>query len=205
MKTKLILIAILALAGSAKAVIFENSQVGRIDLSGTFTLNHLYNFNNPRLQPFGWFSPMEVQNAPGIFAPYVSPGDILGMPTNALEPLDMATWTIGGYTFDTTNDVFITGADFVGRDVLGLVDLSGNGFDPSIYPNGGAYTFWQFNAPPYDIDNFPEDITRPIDLQIIVFYRKIVPDTGTSMVLFAIGIIILLVVRVKSQSRGVTS
>jgi hypothetical protein len=69
-------------------------------------------------------------------------------------------WSIGGFTIDTQH-VLITGADFVGRNCLGITNLSGNGFDPSVY-GLGAFSYWNFTAPPYDISHFDTDITGPI-------------------------------------------
>jgi hypothetical protein len=90
-----------------------------------------------------------------------------------LEPLESSPmiWSIGGFTIDTQK-VLITGADFAGRSCNGLTDLSGNGFDPNDYPPFGAFSFWDFIAPPYDISNFHEDITGPITLKIAVGYDR---------------------------------
>src|SRR5690349_8025198 len=36
--------------------------VGRVTFTGDFTFNHLYDFNNPGAQPFGWFQIETVSN-----------------------------------------------------------------------------------------------------------------------------------------------
>jgi hypothetical protein len=106
-------------------------------------------------------------------------------------------WSIGGFTIDT-QQVSITGADFVGRNCLAITTLSGHGFDPNDYPPFGAGSDWGFKAPPYDITNFPEDITGPISLRIGVgFDDGKVPDTGTTFLLFGIALATLIVSRRK--------
>jgi hypothetical protein len=177
-------------AARAQAHIIE---LGRIDLTGDFTLNHNYDFNHPAAFPFGTFGTQAVENATGIFSPYVSAGDILAMNTQfmfgPISPVSWVVsqpmmWTIGGFTIDT-QFILITGADFVGRNGLGLTDLSGNGFDPSAY-GLGAFSNWNFTAPPYDIRNFDTDITGPIKLQIIVRYD--VAEGGNTLVFLALSL-----------------
>ena len=92
---------------------------------------------------------------------------VLSPPFTALaesKPLaGLMIWSIGGYTLDTTwTD--ITGADFAGRNVSGLFDLSGHRFDHG-HPRG-TFGFWNFIAPPYDISNFTQPVTGPITLTI---------------------------------------
>ena len=190
------------LSGAAQANFIE---LGYVTLTGNFTLNHKYNFNQPTAFPFGTFGTLTVQNATGIFAPHVSGGDILGMNTpfmfGAITPLDTMIWSIGGYTVNT-QDIGITGADS-GRTGSGIADLSGNGFDPSVY-GLGAVTAWSFIAPPYDISNFHMDITGPITLGIGVAYDNgHVPETGATLDLFCVSLLGLLCARrfVLSESR----
>lgn len=148
--------------------------LGEIELSGNFTLNPAYNFNQPTAQPFGSFTDLTVTQASGIFTPLMHRGDALVMNTpNVLSPPFTASieskplagqmvWSIGGYTMDTTWNV-ITGADFVGRNVFGFFDISGHQFDHARQALG-ANGFWDFTAPPYDISNFTSPVTGPINL-----------------------------------------
>jgi len=185
----------LLLSGAAQANFIE---LGRIALTGNFTLNHNYNFNQPTAVPFGTFGTLTVENATGIFALYVNAGHILGVNTpdvfGIITPVHTMVWSIGGFTLDT-QDVAITGADFAGRNVSGLADLSGNGFDPSAF-GLGAITIWSFIAPPYDITNFPMDITGPITLEIGVSYDNgHVPDTSATLTLACVSLFGLLCAR----------
>jgi hypothetical protein len=172
--------AILTLVLSPLALIPARAEantitLGEIELSGSFTLNPAYNFNQPTAQPFGSFTDLTVIQASGIFTPLMHRGDALLMNTpNVLSPPFTApleskplagqmVWSIGGYTIDTTWDV-ITGPDS-GRNVLGLFDLSGHHVDHRLQALG-AHGFWDFTAPPYDISNFPDPVTGPINLTI---------------------------------------
>lgn len=156
--------------------------LGEIELSGSFTLNPAYNFNQPTAQPFGSFTDLTVIQASGIFTPLMRSGDALVMnipfvlspPFAALaesKPLaGQMVWSIGGYTIDTTW-TNITGADFVGRNVFGLFDLSGHHFDHALTALG-AYGYWDFTAPPYDISNFTHPVTGPITLTITEAFQN---------------------------------
>jgi hypothetical protein len=195
----LVLSVAMLLSGVAQATIIS---LGQINLTGNFTLNHHYNFNNPSAFPFGPFGTLTVQDATGIFAPYVASGDTLGMNTQfmfgPITPInwDVSSpmiWSIGGFTLDTQH-VLIKGADS-GRNCLGITDLSGNGFDPSSY-GLGAFSRWVFTAPPYDIRHFDTDITGPISLQIAVGYDNgHVPDTGATLGFLAVSLFGLLCTR----------
>jgi hypothetical protein len=190
------LLAATLLSAKAEATII---QIGEIDLTGRFTLNPLYNFNQPTAQPFGTFADVMAVQASGIFAPFVISGDALVMSTpNLLSPPLLALssdkplagqmpWSIGGFTIDTTWD-HIAGADS-GRDVLGLVDLSGNGFNPADYTLG-AFVSWDFTAPPYDISNFHQPITGPVNMKIAAAFDdgKPLPEDGSTLVLLALGL-----------------
>jgi hypothetical protein len=208
-RTILLLIATALLAATAQATIID---LGEIDLTGNFTLNHTYNFNDPSASPFGTFGQLTVQSATGIFAPYVSNGDSLAMNTpfmfGPISPTDWTvsqpmTWSIGGFTIDTQY-ILITGADFVGRNCSGGTDLSGNGFDPNAYPFY-PFSFWDFIAPPYDISNFPEDITGPINMTFALRYddHEVIPDNGPTALLLAIAITLgVAAFRRKLVARG---
>jgi hypothetical protein len=194
----LALTLMLTLSGIAQANIIE---LGQINLTGNFTLNHSYDFNHPEASPFGAFGAQTVQNATGIFAPYVSAGDTLGVNTPFMS-LPMI-WSIGGFTL-STQYFLIVGPDS-GRFCFGATDLSGNGFDPNDYPPFGAFSHWTFTAPPYDISNFDEDVTGPITLQIAAGYDNgHVPDTATTLGFLAVGLFGLLCTRrlvLLSESR----
>jgi hypothetical protein len=162
-------------------------EIGHIDLSGEFTLNHNYDFNNPSVQPFGAFTSITVLNARGVFVGHVAPGDSLLMNTPQLLESGLI-WAIGGFSIASIDgSLNIAGPDS-GRFVNAQMNLSGNGFDPSAFP-GGAVGGWSFDAPPYDIGNFPKDITGPITLGIGVgFDNGVVPDSDPTSELLAIGI-----------------
>jgi len=189
MKTKIAFIIALASTCSARATVIE---LGQIDLIGTFTLNHLYNFNNQGAAPFGWFGNMTAQSVSGIFAPHVTVGDYLSMNSTALNTVQpFPLWSVGGYTFATTF-LLITGPDSR-RFCFGIVDLSGNGFDPNDYPPYGAYSHWEVIAPPYDISHFDHDIMGPINLSIFVGYDNgHVPDGGNTLLLLGLGAVCVL-------------
>jgi hypothetical protein len=172
--------------------------VGKLKLAGNFTLNHNFNFNNPAAAPFGMFGTMTVQSATGIFGPRVAAGDVLAMNTPFMyvssgpTPVEIPCggtafgslpqpmrWTIGGFTIDTLFDL-VTGADFVGRYCLGLTDFSGNGFNPHAYPVYPC-SAWSFTAPPYDISNFPVDITGAISLTFAISYQCPAPAVTCSV------------------------
>ena len=190
-------------SGAAQANIVG---LGQITLTGNFTLDHNFDFNNPDATPYGTFGTLMVQSTTGIFVPYVAGGDTLSMNTplvyvsSGSDPIVLPNgkivfgslpapmqWSIGGFTINTLWDV-ITGDDIAGQDVTGLGDLSGNGFDPSAY-GSGAILSWHFTAPPYDISNFHMDITGPITLQIGVGYDNgHVPETGATVRLLCMGL-----------------
>lgn len=180
MKLKLIATAILASATMANANLIP---LGAVTFTGDFTLNHLYDFNNPASQPFGWFGDQTVTHATGIFASQIHNGDVLaaqGLWTVNNLPL----FTLDGFSLSTTS-VGISGADS-GRFVQGVVDLSGNG-----YPGGGSVT-WQFTAPPYDITHFDHDITGPITLMFLAFRENgHVADGGDTFMLLVVGVVLL--------------
>ena len=211
MKTLLaITISLLGLY-SAQAII-----LGEIELTGNFTLNHSYNFNQPSAAPYGMLGPMEVENVTGLFAlTTIDEGDMLGMSTpfvpgavngNATAVSFPVTWSLGGYSFDLER-VWITGADS-SRSVGGQADMSFLGFkiaeaDPdfSSAPHRGFYSDWWFTAPPHEIVELQtggRDITGPIELRIQFgfvpehrrnhFHRVCVPDTGSTLGMLAFAL-----------------
>lgn len=193
-----VLIFIFAIAASAEATIFE---VGGIKLTGMFTLNPSYDFNAPPTNaPFGTFSNLDIVQTDGLFAPLVTTSDTLVMNTpNVYSPCcappvrPSMIWSVGGFTFTTTLTNII-GADS-GRFVLGIIDISGNGFNPADYPFG-AFSSSSFIAPPYDISNFHTPITGPINLRIDVAYDDhiFVPEAST-IVYLAVSIMGMIVLR----------
>ena len=111
----LVLTVAMLLSNAVQATQIER---GQIDFTGNFTLNHNYNFNDRAAFPFGTLGIQTVQDATGIFAPYVVHGSTLGMNHQIMygvitHSISM-TWSIGGITFDT-QETNIAGADFVGR------------------------------------------------------------------------------------------
>jgi hypothetical protein len=187
MKTRATVLAILLFGTAAANAHFID--LGQINLTGTFTLNHLYDFNNPGAQPFGSFGTMTAQNVSGIFLDWTHGGDALGF-SNGPSLRSVApfpTWTLGGLTFSTTF-VLITGADFTGRNCFGLMEIAAQGFDPP--PNSTAT--WNFIAPPYDISHFDHDITGPITLTFIFGYENgQVADSGSTLLMFGLAASIL--------------
>ena len=182
MKTKLTILTLILTASFARADLI---QVGQISFTGDFTLNHLYDFNNPGAQPFGSFSLQTVTGATGIFAPFVHVGDTLSGQALWTET-NLPLFSLDGYDF-MSNFVNISGADS-GRLVLGIVNLTGNGY----VSNPDKTVNWMFTAPPYDISNFPTDITGPITLTFnALFDNHHVPDNGSTLILLSIAILTL--------------
>ena len=171
------------------------TSFSEIELTGTFTLNPAYSFNQPTLAPFGTFGEMTLVDASGKFSHLVPHGEgLLMAPPLVLSPAFFETreskplagqmlWSIGAYTIDTTW-TSITGADFVGRNVFGEFELSGRQFDH----NGHAQSLgtWTFTAPPYDISNFTEPVTGPITLTIRETHTtgKLTPASLTTRLAF---------------------
>ena len=203
--------AVLLLATRAEAIPID---LGQLRLSGDFTLNHEFDFNHPELAPFGTLGNLMIIGATGVFASYISIGESLGANTRGVYhhagsgtvtvpgsgtffgtlPQPMS-WSAGGFTLNTlwTN---ITGSD-AGRYVLGLGVLSGNGFDPFSYPFVPVL-YWNFTAPPYNIGNFPSDITGPINLTIGVEYDDGVPvPEPSSVLLFSAAFLVAQAVRYR--------
>jgi hypothetical protein len=180
MKLKIITAALLASVTMAGANLIP---VGTVTFTGDFTLNHLYDFNNPASEPFGWWDNQTVTQATGIFSHYIQGGNVLG--GQALWTVNnLPLFTLGGFTFVTTR-VGIFGPDS-GRFVQGIVDLNGNG-----YPGGDVVT-WQFTAPPYDITHFDHNITGPITLMFLALHETgHVPDAGGTLMLFVVGVVAL--------------
>jgi hypothetical protein len=165
-------------------------------LTGDFTLNHLYDFNNQGAAPFGWFGTMHVTNVSGLFAPYINNGSTLSG-SSALWTVSGSypIWNMGGFTFTTTWDV-ITGADS-GRYVFGILNLSGNGYNQS-----SDFASWNFIAPPYDISHFYQDITGPITLYFVVGHENgHVPDRGGTILMFGLSVACIVSMRFAMGRR----
>ena len=192
MKTKTLTLSILLAATLvARANIIP---LGQVTFSGEFTLNHLYDFNNPGSQPFGWFHTQTVQSSTGIFAPFIQAGNTLGGAGALWSQGQVPMFTISGFDLQSFF-VSITGADS-GRFVFGQSTMTGNGF------NQGPDTTvtWSFIAPPYDISNFPKDITGPISFGFFAFFdNHHVPDTGNTLTLLGFATSGLLLIRRKKR------
>ena len=175
---KLFLLTLLASASLCNANLIP---IGQVTFTGTFTLNHLYDFNHPSAQPFGTFSDQTVTGSSGIFAPFISQGDTLA--GHALwTASNLPLFSLGGFTFLTTG-VLITGPDS-GRAVSGMVQLNGNGYNTDV----DDFISWAFIAPAYNISNFPEDVTGPITLSFLAIRdNHFVPDTGSSLLLLTLS------------------
>ena len=167
-RTITITLIMFACVAGAKA---DPVELGQIRLTGDFTLNHQYDFNNPVTHPFGSFGAMTAQTVTGVFLKWAHGGDVLGFSNgNALNTVSsLPVWTLGRLTLSTSS-VLITGSD-VGRFVVGALDIVAPGFTPP--PNATA--IWSFTAPPYDIGHFDRDITGPITLTITWYDDGSVP------------------------------
>ena len=171
--TILILLATVSIAHAGK--------LGDVGFSGDFTLNHLYDFNNPGAQPFGTFSDQTVIWSQGIFTPYIHAGQTVAGQELWSAGHSPPLFSIGGYTVITEPlMVNINGPDS-GRYVFGWSEINGNGYHLS--PD---FSFWTFFAPPYDISDFHEDVTGPIQLQFVAIDA---PDTGSTLALMGIGLL----------------
>jgi len=151
-------------------------QLGEIALTGTFTLNSAFDFNNQTAQPFGTFSAMTISQATGMLAPFAPSGASLTMNTASLfvQPSDHPiVWSVGGYSVDTTL-ALVTGASFVGNKVSGHFVVRGYGVDTSVLGGpgafGGSFGFWEFTAPPFDVSGGIPAITGPITLRIVIAF-----------------------------------
>jgi hypothetical protein len=169
------LAAIVALAFAATA---HANLVGLVTFTGDFTLNHLYDFNNPGAQPFGSFHIETVSDVTGIFEGHVSAGDVLqgAWVLNTVKNLPL--FSLNGLQFITSGGgVEVNGPDS-GRFVWADMSIIGvSGFDSAL---------WRFIAPPYDVGNFHEDITGPINLEFRAFTP--VNDSGSTIVLMGLGL-----------------
>jgi hypothetical protein len=117
---------------TAKAQTIHLKVIGELDFTGTFTND----FTNET------FGTQTVQNATGLFAPYVSAGDTLGMDNSM--PFGGYSWNIG-YTLNYYA-IDVSESNGITLDFLGIGQLSGNGFDPASQPFGSV-TYWEFFAP----------------------------------------------------------
>jgi hypothetical protein len=190
MKLKLTIATMCLCASSAWA-----TQIGEITLAGTFTTNHLYDFNHPGQSAFGWFNgPVTAQSATGIFAPYVSQGTLLGMASNQIWTNEtLPLFNIGGFNLVTTL-VIAAGPD--GSFLFGVSSLTGHGFDPNGYPApaGGGWSFHELGI------NQLHDQTGQITMTIEYGYTA-VPDTGYTVLLFIVALITIAGFRYLSQNE----
>ena len=195
-RTAQLLVAATLMSATAYA---NTIVVGSLTLTGNFTLNHNFNFNDPGATPYGTFGTLSAQSVTGIFAPYVIEGDVLSMNgqdlyessghTPVVLPsgdvvhgeLPPMEWNIGGFEINTlwTN---VAGAS--PRVVIGLIDLTGHGFDPTVYPVFPAM-FWQFTAPS---ESCCFNVTGPIQMNVSVAY-SVVPEGGVTAFYLALGIV----------------
>ena len=125
-------------------------RVGQVTFTGDFTLNHLYDFNNPGAQPFGWFQIETVSRFTGIFGGHVHAGDIL-QGAGALNTVhNLPLFSLGGLQFVTSDaGVSINGPDS-GR--LVSADMAIVGLD------GFTSALWSFTAPPYTSQTSPRTL-----------------------------------------------
>lgn len=176
-KLTLILALSVALLTGTHADVIE---VGSVGFTGDFTLNHLYDFNNPDAQPFGWFQLETVSSVTGIFGGHVSGGQLLEGAGALNTESNLPLFSLNGLQFITTN-VIISGSDS-GRLVEAAMLIVGL--------EGFTFADWNFVAPPYDIGNFHEDITGPTALQFRAFFdNHHVPESGSTIVLMGLGLI----------------
>jgi len=166
--------------------------IGQVTFTGDFILNHLYDFNNPGAQPFGCFQMETVSKSTGIFGEHIHAGDILRGASALNTVHNLPLFSLGGLQFVTSDaGVSINGPDS-GR--LVSADMAIVGLD------GFTSALWSFTAPPYDISNFPEDITGPIELRFSAFFDNgHVPDTGNTLTLLGFATSGLLLIRRKKR------
>lgn len=161
----------------------QANLVGLVTFSGDFTVNHLYDFNNPAAQPFGWFQLETVSSATGIFKGHVFNGELL-KGAGALNTVDnLPLFSLNGLQFITKNGVLLAGG-MAGFDVTADMDIVGlSGFTSAL---------WHFVAPPFD---FNEDITGAISLEFRAFTPVSLPDGGSTVALMGLGLIAMFFVQ----------
>jgi hypothetical protein len=192
---KMAIAALIILAGTgvinatpkADAVI-----LGEIDVSGTFTLDPTFNFNNFFTgQSYGTFSNTTVSGVSGIFAPFVAAGDPFIMNTTSMliNPCCAAfdnplAWSVDGYTMDVTLAI---AAGPNPRTVGGTINLSGHGFDPNAFPppfQPPAFVWFEFQAPAETSP--PQAVSGPLNMRIDIFAS--VPEPS-ALALLGIGLV----------------
>jgi hypothetical protein len=165
-------------------------ELGSVNLTGNFTLNHNYDFNHPGAQPFGHFGPMTARDVTGVFLNWAHAGDHLGFRnSNALNTVSqLPIWTLGRVLFATTS-VLIVGPD-ISRTCVGLFKVLTPG---SVGAPPNSYMQWSFTAPGYDPEH---DITGPIILNIVWLYDDgRVPDGGSTLLMLGIAAASVVVLR----------
>jgi hypothetical protein len=103
---------------TARASFIEN---GVMVLEGDFTLNHLYEFDHPEAQPFGWFGDQTVISSVGTFAPFIPIGAIMGGGQALNTVTNLPVFTVSGLTFITTG--------------VGISSIQGGAFVSALFGN----------------------------------------------------------------------
>jgi VPDSG-CTERM motif len=179
----LILAIVMAAAPCAKA-----DLIGQVNVTGDFTCNHLYDFNNPAAQPFGTFHLNPVSDVTGIFESQVSVGDILGGAGILNTVNNLPLFTLPGLQFVTLGGVALNGGL---AGLLVVADMNIIGLNEDFFS-----AVWLFNAPSFD---FNEDTTGPITLQLRAFSEVTVPDTGSTLALMSIALVGIFFLRQREK------
>jgi hypothetical protein len=176
MKT-LIAIALLSCATLVEA---NEVKIGEITLTGEFTQNPGYDWNNPSSVPWGTFGALNTSAVTGMFAPFVSVGMILPSQTLWTAGDFLPIFAIGGYSFSNSLGVLIAGASSVSADVT----LTGNGY----VQNPDESFLWIFDSPLAS--------EGPITLYIRGFLdNHSVPENGSTWTLFGVALLGLVFIK----------
>jgi len=171
-KLTLIIALCTALWASAQA-----NLVGLVTFTGDFTVNHLYDFNDPGSQPFGWFQLETVSSATGIFEGHVFTGELLEGAGALNTVSNLPLFTLNGLQFITENGVLLSGGT-AGLNVSADMDITGlSGFTSAL---------WRFVAPPFDPT---QDLTGAITLEFRALTPVNLPDGGSTVALMGLGLI----------------
>jgi VPDSG-CTERM motif len=163
----------------------QADPIGKVTFAGTFTTNHLFDLNDPSLEPFGTFGLQTVVNSTGIFAGHVHAGEILQGAGILNTVNNLPIFTLPGLTFITQNGVLLSGG-MAGFSVSADVNILG-----LTLPFNSAILF--FSAPALDPT---QDVTGPIAFEFRAFNNRFAtPDGGTTVALMGLSLIALGVVR----------